>query len=346
MKVRAELARRPVITRHMLYNTIGWDKRDQIREHAVYCGYFFGSGPFREALIAWGVDPRTDPEYRQYQTVSFVSFKKPHSNRHGQGRRWDKHLRDLMRGVYPAKDLRKSHTFDGVHAPVTGGIFQFCDISDPLIRRVLDTKDIRTSCAATSQGWFHAGTWAKATVILKDKLNRIVMGETPDNSLYDRAITWPEKWDDKEIYATYRLEMYDKELHKEKKQEHDLLNYVRYAAKSPRYAFERLERIDEITQDGGVVQDAEDGGEEVDVDVPEDMTEIPDDAEAVMNEGGDVDSGATDNEDENGEDDEDEDADLDVSEDEDGLESGDDSDEASKQAERQARPFGGLFTNK
>lgn len=181
--VRAELAQRPIITRHLLYNTIGWDKRDRIREVAPYCGYFFESGPWREALILFGIDPRTDPKYRKYQTISFMSFLKigrracrslyligalELTNRIGTARSrymFDKHVRELAR--MPATELQTQHTFDGVNVSHTGNLFQFCDISDPLIRKILDTDDIRTTCAPTFQGWYHVGTWAKATVIRK-----------------------------------------------------------------------------------------------------------------------------------------------------------------------------------
>jgi general transcription factor 3C polypeptide 5 (transcription factor C subunit 1) len=66
--------------------------------------------------------------------------------------------------------LRNEHVFDGVTVGHTGNIFQFCDVTDPVIRKILDTEDIRTTCAPTFQGWYHIGTWAKATVILKDKM--------------------------------------------------------------------------------------------------------------------------------------------------------------------------------
>lgn len=164
--IKEELEYRPIITRHILYNKIGWDKRDIIREAAVYCGYFFTSGPWREALIEWGLDPRKDPFYRRYQTVSFTTFLKTGQSRSMQA--WDRHVRDLAQ--LSREELQTQHIFDGVTASRTGNIFHFCDITDPLLRKILDTEDLRTTCAPTFQGWYHVGTWAKATVILKDKM--------------------------------------------------------------------------------------------------------------------------------------------------------------------------------
>ncbi|KAF2685418.1 hypothetical protein K458DRAFT_300865 [Lentithecium fluviatile CBS 122367] len=289
--IRLELQKRPIITRHLLYNTLGWDKRQRLRQAALYCGYFFESGPWREALITWGVDPRKDPRFRHYQTVSFLSYLKTGTPRHFTA--FDRHVQELAR-----KDtavLKNQHMFDGVTVSSTGNIFQFCDITDPLIRKILDTNDIRETCALTSQGWYHSGTWAKATVILKDKMNRIIGGEKPDNSLYDRIITWPELWDDQEIHARYRSEFFNKRIHRERLQEHNLMRSVRWAARNPRYAFEKMEAAaaqadaqaseenpeDEEMENGEAQQQEEEKEEE---EVPEDLTEEPDTALAILNE--------------------------------------------------------------
>ncbi|CAI6307325.1 unnamed protein product [Periconia digitata] len=332
--IRAELKQRPIITRHLLYNRIGWDKRDNLRQAAIYCGYFFETGPWREALIQWKVDPRSDPRYRMFQTVSFLSYRKTGSRHYTQ---YDKSIQRLA-SMQP-HELVDEHKFDGKSLSSTGNLFQFCDITDPIIRGILDTKDVRRTCAPTSQGWYHIGTWAKATVILKHKMNRILTDGQADDTLYERVITWPELWDDQELYGRYRWEFFDREVHKEKAEEHAIIQNVRTAARNPRYAFEQME----ASWNQASAQDSQDGAEYQEVDVPEDMTEVPETAATILNEGneenaeGDVDG------------DEDEDAnadseegDLEDSED-DGLDNGD---EVAVPATRQVQhpgPFGGLF---
>ncbi|KAF1969381.1 hypothetical protein BU23DRAFT_539674 [Bimuria novae-zelandiae CBS 107.79] len=280
--IRRELEKRPIITRHLLYNTLGWDKRDRLRQAAVYCGYFFETGPWREALITWGLDPRTDPKYRFYQTISFLSYRSTGTRRHFK--RFDEHVRNLAH-VSPL-ELRTQHMFDGKHVSQTGNLFQFCDITDPVIQRIVQTKDIRTTPAPTAQGWFHVGTWAKATVILKHKMNTILAGEKPDDSIYERIIAWPELWDDKPFFAQYFKEFHDREAVKEKGIEHMVMRSVRYAATNPRYAFEKLEA--QRDRDKGVESQMADV-EEDDVEVEEDMTEVPERAEDILNEGSDQD---------------------------------------------------------
>jgi general transcription factor 3C polypeptide 5 (transcription factor C subunit 1) len=294
-QIRAELDKRPIITRHLLYNKLGWDRRTRLRQAAVYCGYFFESGPWREALVRWGVDPRHDVTCRKYQTVSFQSYLK--SGRAKHGKPFDEHVHKLSQ--MSGKELETQHIFDGKTVSQTGNLFQFCDITDPIIAKILATGDIRTTCAPTYQGWYHVGTWAKITVILKDKMNTIIAGETPDDAIYERILSWPELWDDKDIAATYKAEVDDRQVHQEKKKEHDVMHSVRWAARNPRYAFEKMEAATEQLQKSAAEQEADVD----DAEVPEDMTEIPDTAEAILNEGEkDVEDAEDDNEDEENED--------------------------------------------
>jgi general transcription factor 3C polypeptide 5 (transcription factor C subunit 1) len=351
--IRLELQKRPIITRHLLFNTLGWDTRTRLRQAAVYCGYFFETGPWREALITWGLDPRSDPRFRHYQTVSFLSYLKTGTPRHFTA--FDKHVQTLAHAD-PAW-LKNQHTFDGVHVSMTGNLFQFCDITDPLIRRILDTDDIRSTCAPTLQGWYHIGTWAKATVIVKDKMNRILGGEQPDNSLYERVAAWPEVWDDDEMTAMLKPEMHDKEIRKEKAGEHNVMRHVRWAARNPRYAFEKMEAAS--AQKGSQANNAdpreeteEEQEEEV---VPEDMTEEPDTAVTILNEGDEEEEDDEDVEDdEDGDDDEgglDEDMDAEGETDDEQVpyrerESSHDSDELEPVVRAETEgplPFGGLF---
>jgi general transcription factor 3C polypeptide 5 (transcription factor C subunit 1) len=276
-QIKAELEKRPIITRHLLYNKLGWDKRNRLRQAAVYCGYFFESGPWREAIVQWGVDPRSDPKYRKYQTVSFLSYLKTGTARHHKT--FDDHIQKLAR--MSAAELQTQHIFDGKTVSDTGNLFQFCDITDPLIAKLLATDNIRTTCAPTFQGWYHVGTWAKVTVILKDKMNTIIGGETPDDATYARIIAWPELWDDKEIAATYKAEVDNRQIHQEKLKEHTIMHSVRWAARNPRYAFEKMEARDDQQRQSN--QEEEEATE--DMEILEDMTETLDTAEAILNEG-------------------------------------------------------------
>ncbi|KAI4951915.1 hypothetical protein J4E91_003376 [Alternaria rosae] len=336
--IRTLLLQRPIVTRQLLYNRLGWDKRTKLRQAAIYCGFFFESGPWREALVRWGVDPRKDPEYRKYQTVSFLSYIKSGTSKHRAV--FDQHVLKLAK--MSPEELETEHTFDGVNVSRTGNLFQFCDITDPLIAKILATKDIRATCAPTFQGWYHVGTWAKATVILKDKMNTIIGGEKPDDSMYQRIVNWPELWDDKEMAAQYKSEVDDRHTHHEKRREHQVMHNVRWAARNPRYAFEKMEETDE-TENHGDEEETPD-----DVDVPEDMTEDPVQPDALLN--ADIGDAEDDEDDQDDEADEDEDEEIQIGGRNDDLsgssELDDDSDSpvmSVRAASEGPVPFGGYY---
>ncbi|KAF1996461.1 hypothetical protein P154DRAFT_566058 [Amniculicola lignicola CBS 123094] len=272
-RIRYEMKYRPIITRRVLFNRCGWSKRQLIRNAAVYCGYFFDTGPWREALIAWGLDPRKDPDYRKLQTISYSSFGRTGDTRTAMF--WSQHVSWLAQ--IPPEKLVGEHLFDGHNVSQTGSIFQFCDILDPQIRRILDTHDIRKKCAPGFQGWYHAGTWAKATVILKHKMNILIRDQKLDPAVYEPVVNWPEKWDDTAIWDTYRDDFFKEGNRKDKTKlaTFRLMLNVRMAARNPKYAFERIE--EQYQRDAENSEDAE-GMDDHTAIVPEDTQEFPDQA--------------------------------------------------------------------
>ncbi|KAF2111317.1 RNA polymerase III transcription factor IIIC subunit-domain-containing protein [Lophiotrema nucula] len=349
--VRAELAKRPIITRHLLYNRIGWDKRDHIRDACVYCGYFFETGPWREALIVWGLDPRKDSVFRQYQTISFQSYTRTKTTGHFNN------LNELIKRLKTksAHELSREHIFDGTQVSSTGNLFQFCDITDPLLRRILDTPDIRETCAPTFQGWYHVGTWAKATVILRDKMQTIIRDKQPDDSLYARIMTWPELWTDEEMRATYIPETLKRASDAVQRHEWELMGLIRDAARNPRYAFEKMETKNE-TENAGEIEDDGMATPQSEPEVAEDVSEEPDRVDVEVEEeetagqtlGQEIDdqSGDESNEDDgNGAEDEE---DLGQWANDEGSDSDGPNEDESVEAEladttQAPRPFGGLF---
>lgn len=206
-----------------------------------------------------------------------MSYQKTGRTKHGKT--FDDHVAKLSQ--MSPKELETQHIFDGQTVSDTGSLFQFCDLTDPLLAKILATTDIRITCAPTFQGWYHVGTWAKVTVILKDKMNTLIAGETPDDAMYARIVSWPELWNDAEVAATYKAEIDHRQLRQEKKKEHDVMHRVRWAARNPRYAFEKMEASDEQH----ALNDEEDGEDVEEGEIPEDMTEVPDTAAAILNEG-------------------------------------------------------------
>lgn len=142
--IAALLEQRPIVTRRVAMNLIDWGSETLFKEATQYVGYSFKSGPWRDALIKWGIDPRQDSKYRIYQTLSFQLMSKDRlmaaAKKMADGRNtW-------IRSERYRKDEQPSHVFDGRGITTNGKTWQMCDIKEPLIKGLLDTDDLRSTC--------------------------------------------------------------------------------------------------------------------------------------------------------------------------------------------------------
>jgi general transcription factor 3C polypeptide 5 (transcription factor C subunit 1) len=164
---------RPIWTRRSLINRIRGKIKtwNTIKRCIGYIGYQFKAGPWRDALIKYGIDPRSDPKYRIYQTLIFKLRK-------GEIGKIGKSWREIRSSETQRKDLElestaNSHMFDGKSYFTDGKVWQVCDITDPLIVRILENAPLRDSCEISNSGWFHQGTWGKVKAIMKCKMMAI-----------------------------------------------------------------------------------------------------------------------------------------------------------------------------
>ena len=142
---RRVMEERPIFTRRALINSIpgsDWDEAgpNSAKRIYQYCGYSFSSGPWRDAIVRFGVDPRKDPSCRMYQTLMFQLENEPRDNR-------AKYVRTQNdRSKTEQVRQKTSHHFDGKTVSRDGKVWQVCDISDPLLGRVLATTNLREEC--------------------------------------------------------------------------------------------------------------------------------------------------------------------------------------------------------
>ncbi|MCJ1397569.1 tau 95 subunit of transcription factor TFIIIC [Xylographa trunciseda] len=179
---------RPIWTRRALTNrnvTHQW--RTMSRTVFPYVGYMFRSGPWREALVRFGVDPRKDPQCGIFQTMTFQFDIRGKQNN--------------VKAVNGSKQLRakknnldgNSHIFDGVNMSTDGKVWQVCDIKDPLVQRILAMTQLRKKCHIKGDGWFQNGTWAKARTITKLKMAQIHAGKGPPNDeVFAKIVALPD----------------------------------------------------------------------------------------------------------------------------------------------------------
>ncbi|OLN86905.1 Transcription factor tau subunit sfc1 [Colletotrichum chlorophyti] len=174
-KMQEAMEERPIWTRRSLLNKLGSLVRNaNVMKRCVgYVGYQFRGGPWRDAIIKYGVDPRTDPAYRTYQTMIF-NMRKLQAGHIGETWHAIRSLRTEQR--QPQGDNHESHVFDGKSYWTDGKVWQICDITDPLIANIFANAPQRPEVDIYNSGWYHQGTWAKVKGIMKTKMIAIQFG--------------------------------------------------------------------------------------------------------------------------------------------------------------------------
>lgn len=163
------------------------------KEATQYVGYSFKAGPWRDSLIRYGVDPRKDPKYRFYQTMTFQADREafkmaPESAKVGDGNHntlWARTLRHKRADP-------TTHIFDGKSITANGKTWQICDVTDPILHDIFHTVNIRSECDVYQWGWYHNGTVAKGRAIMKDKMRYLFAGEVPPAEDYIPIAEMPE----------------------------------------------------------------------------------------------------------------------------------------------------------
>ncbi|KAI9828857.1 MAG: tau 95 subunit of transcription factor TFIIIC [Phylliscum demangeonii] len=213
-QLRRLLEERPLWSRRALTNKTKIPT-GLLRSAWQYVGYLFRSGPWREALVRFGVDPRTDPKYRIYQTLMFQIASEDvdkvvgapgddddeeEDDADGAGedgddgaadggivsrmagqaapRRWKEERSRLQVAMRGQKRDSASHIFDGRRVCLDGKVWQVCDITDPLLKSLLTTDHVRATCDHRHDGWYLNGVLSKAKTILREKMRSMIDSPT------------------------------------------------------------------------------------------------------------------------------------------------------------------------
>ncbi|PNH35691.1 hypothetical protein BJF96_g1295 [Verticillium dahliae] len=175
---------RPIWTRRSLLNALGTKVRNAhiVKRCAGFAGYQFRGGPFRDSIIKYGVDPRSDPSFRKYQTVIF-NLRKLQPGYAGETWQGLRSIRTEAR--QQMGDNFNSHVFDGKSFWSDGKIWQVCDITDPVIARIVNESPVRPECSILTSGWFHGATWAKLKAVMKTKMMAVQFGRKFPDEAFD-----------------------------------------------------------------------------------------------------------------------------------------------------------------
>jgi len=192
-ELHAVLAERPIWTRRAILNRISRSNPGiyLLKPAIQYIGYQFRGGPWRDAIVRYGIDPRSSPEYRIYQTLFFkIVDHEPAAS--AAGKPWHDKRSEYTRKAHPETLDPNSHIFDGTSISLDGKIWQVCDITDPLLVRLLSTPTLREKCDLHSDGWFCNGTWAKVRAIMRTKISAIRIGREMLDSDFAQTLQLPD----------------------------------------------------------------------------------------------------------------------------------------------------------
>jgi len=145
LAARLVMEERPIFTRRALFNSLPPNDlaivgQNMIKYLPQYVGYTLASGPWRDAIVKFGIDPRTDPRYRMYQTMMFIFDTKTQGNQ-------EKPTEEQPRQIRTKQELElKSHLFDGESVSKDGKVWQICDITDPFLMDLIEKSGLRDRC--------------------------------------------------------------------------------------------------------------------------------------------------------------------------------------------------------
>lgn len=199
-KFREVLEKRPIMVKRVQEQLLPGFTETQIRRSWPYVGYMFKQGPFRDAIIKYGVDPRSDPKYRGYQTLFYQlplgdgglgGMITVDEDGDGEDRRTAKERNESrgqknMRTRYSRKTGRKlmrpkdSHIFDGKRLCRDGKTWQIDDITDELLVPLTTAPEIAETFDPEFAGWYCNGTWSLLRVLMKEKINILATGKEPE----------------------------------------------------------------------------------------------------------------------------------------------------------------------
>ena len=184
---------RPIWTRRALLNHLSRPESlgpklatwAVLKKYIPYQFYQIRGGPFRDALIPFGLDPRKDPQYRIYQTLE---FKLP-SGRGPNDKNWREYRRKQAREQYATAGGQVfSHIFDGTSYYEDGKVWQVCDIADPLLAKILHDARVRSEFDVEGSGWYHYGTWEVVKAVMKYKLVALCFGKEIQDGAFKEVL--------------------------------------------------------------------------------------------------------------------------------------------------------------
>ncbi|KAJ2934541.1 hypothetical protein H1R20_g2576, partial [Candolleomyces eurysporus] len=179
-KLHELFATRPIWTRMSLFNQFTALESREILNSKVMLPlvcYVFQDGPWRDTLVKFGYDPRSDSNARFFQRLYFRNANHPISRPSVTTRRQDRanvnlHIRNFEGG----EDRKSSHIFDGKTVSKETAAFQLCDIVDPMLKEMIEDPDALRETCDERDGWYTSHSFERIKSILRHKFFSVLEG--------------------------------------------------------------------------------------------------------------------------------------------------------------------------
>ncbi|KAL7006102.1 tau 95 subunit of transcription factor TFIIIC [Cystobasidiomycetes sp. EMM_F5] len=147
----------------------------------VVC-YTFSDGPFREACVRFGYDPRTDREARFYQRIHFRNL--------GNSKIYLKRIPGGNAGNTDDRDPESetvTHIFDGQAVHRNIGNYQLCDVSDEFLKSFIMSQDFVREKCEFQDGWWDSEFFETMRQMLRRKFFALLEDNIalPDDAMQD-----------------------------------------------------------------------------------------------------------------------------------------------------------------
>ncbi|KZT74547.1 hypothetical protein DAEQUDRAFT_720727 [Daedalea quercina L-15889] len=171
---------RPIWTRAAIFNQfMPFEVREIINSKVLLplVSYVFQDGPWRDTQIRLGYDPRQDRQARFYQRLYFRNSNHPIVRPSVVSKRQEGRTELAQhRTEAGSQDDRRSHVFDGVTVTKETAAFQLCDITDPMLKEMIeDEEDIREVCSERD-GWYSTHAFERIKTVLRHKFFSLLGG--------------------------------------------------------------------------------------------------------------------------------------------------------------------------
>lgn len=157
---------RPIWTRRALTINLPPHLRQSVKHVLHYVSFTMSNGPWRSAVIKYGIDVRSSKEYRFYQT------------------RWFRYSSSNDDDISNRNGL--PYQFDGIHM-IAGSVLQFCDITDPDLKSLIENSKTLDKVDKDS-GWFDPLDFHRIKTLLYLKQKAIVDKTPLSNTKIQEAL--------------------------------------------------------------------------------------------------------------------------------------------------------------